>query len=164
MHPRELSPYMEVTAITHRKDMIYLSFISQVTPSESSVIKKVGYDLMFLRYLKKDVGIKSVSRVVMHETLTNLRKVLIIQMKKPSEAEAWRALFSAAAFHQGGKDRDRVDEDINPRHGLRAWAISYRACLKDVEILRGRKDTPFQYFKGSTEEWVQFETGQRQRH
>jgi len=39
--------------------MIYLSFISQVTPSESSVIKKVGYDLMFLRYLKKDVGIKA---------------------------------------------------------------------------------------------------------
>jgi len=51
MHPRELSPFMEATAITHRKDMIYVSFISQLTPSESSVIKKVGYEPMFLRFL-----------------------------------------------------------------------------------------------------------------
>jgi UbiD family decarboxylase len=163
MHPREFSPYMEVTAITHRRDMIYVSFISQVTPSESSVIKKVGYDLMFLHYLKKDVGIKSVVRVMMHEPLTNLRKVIIIQMRRPSEAEAWRALFSAAAFHQGvGKILVAVDEDINPEDMDSVfWAISYR-CVphKDVQILRGKEKghaPPFQYFKGSTEERVQFE-------
>ena len=163
MHPREFSPYMEVTAITHRRDMIYLSFISQVTPSESSVIKKAGYDLLFTNYLKKDVGIKSVVRVMMHEPLTNLRKVLIIQMRKPSEAEAWRALLSAAAFHQGvGKIVVAVDEDINPEDmDSVLWAISYR-CVphKDVQILRGQEKghaPPFQYFKGSTEEWVQFE-------
>jgi UbiD family decarboxylase len=163
MHPRELSPYMEVTAITHRKDMIYLSFISQVTPSESSVIKKVGYDLMFLRYLQKDVGIKSVVNVKMHEPLTNLRKVIVIQMKKPSEAEAWRALFSAAAFHQGvGKILIAVDEDINPDDmDSILWAMSYR-CVphKDMQIIRGKEKghaPPFQYFKGSTDEYVKFE-------
>ena len=163
MHPRELSPYMEITAITHRKDMIYLSFISQVTPSESSVIKKVGYDLMFLRYLQKDVGIKSVIAVKMHEPLTNLRKVIIIQMRKPSEAEAWRALLSAAAFHQGvGKILVAVDEDINPDDmDSILWAISYR-CVphKDMQIIRGKEKghaPPFQYFKGSTEDYVRFE-------
>jgi len=156
MHPREFSPYMEVTAITHRKDMIYLSFISQVTPSESSVIKKVGYDLMFLRYLKKDVGIKSVTRVMMHEPLTNLRKVIIIQMKNPSEAEAWRALLTASGFHQGvGKILVAVDEDINPDDmDSVLWAISYRcvptkmsrssgarrrATLPHFNILRGQQ-------------------------
>jgi UbiD family decarboxylase len=163
MHPREGSPYMEVTAITHRKDMIYVSFISQVTPSESSVIKKVGYDLMFLRYLKKDVNIKSVVRVTMHEPLTNLRKIIIIQMKKPSEAEAWRALFAAVAFHQGvGKILVTVDEDINPDDmDAVLWAISYR-CMphKDVQIIHGQEKghgPPFEYFKGSTEHRVQYE-------
>ena len=163
MHPRELSPYMEVTAITQRKDMIYLSFISQVTPSESSVIKKVGYDLLFLRYLQKDVNIKSVVRVVMHEALTNLRKVLIIQMRKPSEAEVWRALFSAAAFHQGvGKIVIAVDEDINPDDmDSVLWAMSYR-CIphQDVQIVRGKEKghgPPFEYFKGSTEHRVRYE-------
>ena len=118
---------------------------------------------MFLRYLKKDVGIKSVTRVVMHEPLTNLRKVLIIQMKKPSEAEAWRALFSAAAFHQGvGKMVVAVDEDINPDDmDSVLWAMSYR-CVphKDVQIVRGKEKghgPPFQYFKGSTEDMVRFE-------
>src|SRR5207244_5708079 len=41
LHPRPLHPFFEVTAITHRKDAIWVSFISQVTPSESSVIKRV---------------------------------------------------------------------------------------------------------------------------
>ncbi|MBU2499272.1 MAG: UbiD family decarboxylase [Proteobacteria bacterium] len=163
MHPRELSPFMDVTAITHRKDMIYLSFISQVTPSESSVIKKVGYDLMFLRFLKEDVGIKSVIRVMMHEPLTNLRKVIVIQMKKPSEAEAWRALLAATSFHQGvGKILVTVDEDINPDDmDSVLWAISYR-CVphKDIQIVRGQEKghaPPFQYFKGLTEHRVEFE-------
>jgi UbiD family decarboxylase len=163
MHPRELSPFMDVTAITHRKDMIYLSFISQVTPSESSVIKKVGYDLMFLRFLKKDVGIKSVIRVMMHEALTNLRKVIVIQMKKPSEAEAWRALLAATSFHQGvGKILVAVDEDINPDDmDSVLWAISYR-CVphKDIQIVGGQEKghaPPFQYFKGLTEHRVEFE-------
>ncbi|MCK4791287.1 MAG: UbiD family decarboxylase, partial [Desulfobacteraceae bacterium] len=66
MHPRELSPYMEVTAIAHRKDMIYVSFISQLTPSESSVIKKLGYEPMFLRFLRDQAGIKNVLQVKMH--------------------------------------------------------------------------------------------------
>jgi 4-hydroxy-3-polyprenylbenzoate decarboxylase len=114
MHPRELSPFMEVTAITHRRNMVYVSFISQVTPSESSVIKKVGYDPLFLHFLKDQAGIKNVVRVKMHEPMTNLRKVIFIQMREPSEAEAWRALMLAAGFHQGvGKILVAVDEDIN---------------------------------------------------
>ncbi len=44
MHPRQLNPFMDVTAITHRKDAIYTSWLSQLTPSESSVIRKIGYD------------------------------------------------------------------------------------------------------------------------
>ena len=39
---------MQVTAITRKKNAVFVSIISQVTPSESSVIKKVAYEPMFL--------------------------------------------------------------------------------------------------------------------
>ena len=39
---QEYNAFMEVTAITRRRDAILTSIISQVTPSESSVIKRIG--------------------------------------------------------------------------------------------------------------------------
>ncbi len=163
MHPRELSPFMEVTAITHRRNMVYVSFISQVTPSESSVIKKVGYEPLFLHFLRDQAGIKNVVRVKMHEPMTNLRKVIFIQMREPSEAEAWRALMLAAGFHQGvGKVLVAVDEDINiDDMDALLWAISYRCTPhKDIQIIGGQEKghaPPFDYFKGMTEDRVIFQ-------
>ena len=43
---------MQVTAITHRRAPVFASIISQVTPSESSVIKKVAYEPLFLDHLR----------------------------------------------------------------------------------------------------------------
>ena len=43
---------MQVTAITHKRKPVFVSIISQVTPSESSVIKKVAYEPMFLAHLR----------------------------------------------------------------------------------------------------------------
>jgi len=139
MHPRQMNPYMDITAITHRKDMIFISWISQVTPSESSIIKKMAYEAAFLNFLKGECRIKSVTRVSMHEPLTNLRKLIIIQMKDPSESEVWRALRAAASRHQGvGKVVVAVDEDIDPENADALWwAICYRAKPhRDMEILR----------------------------
>ncbi len=58
---------MDVTAITHRKDAIYTSWLSQLTPSESSVIRKIGYDRLMLVHLRDECRITSVLRVEMHE-------------------------------------------------------------------------------------------------
>ncbi|MBW2000666.1 MAG: UbiD family decarboxylase, partial [Deltaproteobacteria bacterium] len=140
MHPRQYNPFMEVTCITHRKDAIFVSWISQVTPSESSVVKKIGYEPMFLNHLKNTCRIKAVSRVVLHEPLTNLRKLIIIQMDKPREAEVWRALFSASTFHQGvGKILVAVDMDIDPEDlDAVMWAMCYRMKPhSDVQIVKG---------------------------
>ncbi|MCC6416772.1 MAG: UbiD family decarboxylase, partial [Gemmataceae bacterium] len=63
VHPRTLAPFIDVTAITFRNGMIFSSMISQVTPSESSVVKKVGYEVLFLNHLKDYLGIKPVKRV-----------------------------------------------------------------------------------------------------
>jgi 4-hydroxy-3-polyprenylbenzoate decarboxylase len=141
VHLRGLNPFMEITAITHRRDMVYVSFISQVTPSESSVIKKVGYDTLFLRFLQEEKKVRSIRRVVMHEPLTNLRKLIILQMEKPSVDETWHALEAALTFHKDvGKLLIAVDADIDPENlDAVMWALSYRMNPQhDVKIVTGR--------------------------
>ena len=76
---QEYNAFMEVTAITRRRHPILTSFISQVTPSESSVLKKVAMEPLFLTHLRQQLAIKGVRRVVMHEPLSNLRKVIFVQ-------------------------------------------------------------------------------------
>src|ERR1700686_1490270 len=70
---------IRVTAITHKRSPVFVSIISQVTPSESRVIKKVAYEPMFLSHLRDQLSIKGIKRVVMHERLTNLRPVIFMQ-------------------------------------------------------------------------------------
>ena len=51
---------MQVTAITRKRTPVFVSIISQVTPSESSVIKKVAYEPLFLAHLRDQLSIKGV--------------------------------------------------------------------------------------------------------
>ncbi len=69
---------MRVTAITHRRQPVIPSYISQVAPSESSVIKRVAYEPLFLAHLRDALGIKGVKRVALHEPLTGLLRVTVI--------------------------------------------------------------------------------------
>ncbi len=131
-----------VTAITRRHNAILATIMSQVTPSESSVIKRVAYEPLFLDHLTRQLGIASVSRVAMHEPLTNLRKVLVVQFSRNApRTEIWRALHGAMTLQAPvGKYLIAVDEDIDPDN-LDAvfWAMCYRANLsEDCEILRHR--------------------------
>ena len=100
---------MQVTAITHKRAPVFASIISQVTPSESSVIKKVAYEPLFLSHLRDGLGIKGVRRVVMHERLTNLRPVIFVQFadgtpRSRSLARAARRRHAAVELRQ---DRHR---------------------------------------------------------
>jgi UbiD family decarboxylase len=142
VHPRGQAPILEVTAITHRESYVWTSFMSQVTPSESSVIKKVGFEPMVERYLRDDLGIDGVERVVMHEPLTNLRKVIFVQFKfGAKQTEVWRALKAVASYKaEIGKIVVAVDEDID-LDNLDAvwWAIAYRQRPhRDIQILEGQ--------------------------
>lgn len=141
VHPRSRSPLFEITCVTHRRDYCWTSFISQVTPSESSVIKKVSLEPTLLGFLRGTLGIPGVRDVVLHEPLTNLRKVIFVQFESPVRTEVWRALKGIAAYRaEIGKIVIAVDADINPRN-LDAvwWAIAYRARPHlDVQVLRGQ--------------------------
>ena len=129
---------MQVTAITHRRNQIFVSIISQVTPSESSVIKKVAYEPLFLTHLRDHLGIKGVRAVIMHEPLTNIRKVIFLQVERGMPGtEVWRALHGAATLQAAcGKIVVAVSEDIdatNPDAVL--WSLAYRCNpIQDVHI------------------------------
>src|SRR5919197_4883951 len=121
---------MDVTCITRRRDAILTSIISQVTPSESSLIKRIGMEPLFLNFLRNTLGIKGIKRVAMHEPLTNIRKViaLICERDMPT-TEIWRALYGAAVLHRAaGKYVIALNDDIDPENGdAILWAMSYRA-------------------------------------
>jgi UbiD family decarboxylase len=127
---QEFNAYMDITCITRRRDAILTSIISQVTPSESSLIKRIGMEPLFLNYLQNTLGIKGVKRVSMHEPLTNMRKVLLLVMERDvPTTEIWRALYGAAVLHRAaGKYVIAVNEDIDPENAdAILWAMSYRA-------------------------------------
>jgi len=139
---QEYNAFMEVTCITRRRDAILTSIISQVTPSESSLIKRVALEPLFLHHLRHALGIHGVKRVSMHEPLTNLRKVIVLIMDRETpRTEVWRALYGAAAWNRAaGKYVIAVNEDIDPDNADAVfWAMSYRANPDlDLEILRHR--------------------------
>ena len=138
----EFNFILNVTAITRQSNPVFTSIISQVTPSESSVIKRVAYEPLFFDHLTGHLGVRGVKRVAMHEPLTNLRKVLVVQFERfASRTEIWRALYGAMSFQAPvGKYLIAVNEDIDPDN-LDAvfWAMSYRANLaEDCELMRHR--------------------------
>src|SRR4051794_40804243 len=129
---------MQVTAITHKRAPVFVSIISEVTPSESSVVKKVAYEPMFLVHLRDRLSIKGVHKVVMHEPLTNLRKVLFVQCAQGMpRTEVWRALHGASTLLADcGKICIAVSEDIDPRNtDAIFWSLAYRCNpIDDVHI------------------------------
>jgi 4-hydroxy-3-polyprenylbenzoate decarboxylase len=133
---------MRVTAITHRRNPVIPSYISQVAPSESSVIKRVAYEPLFLAHLREALGIRGVKRVSLHEPLTGLLRVTEISVEKGiARTEIWRALRGAAFFKGDmGKITIAVNEDIDPDNtDAIFWAMAYRMNpVEDVQTLPHR--------------------------
>jgi 4-hydroxy-3-polyprenylbenzoate decarboxylase len=146
-----------VTAITHKRSPVLLSVISQVTPSESSVIKRVAYEPQFLGFLRDTLGIRGITRVSMHEPLTNLRRVMVLVFKRGvPTTEIWRALQGTTTLQAScGKYVIAVDEDIDPQNAdALLWALSYRANPeRDIRIIgpRERGHGPRSDRRGSTD-------------
>jgi 4-hydroxy-3-polyprenylbenzoate decarboxylase len=133
---------MYVTAITMRRDPVIPSYLSQVAPSESSVIKRVAYEPLFLAHLRDALGIRGVTRVSLHEPLTGLLRVTVVTVARgTTRTEIWRALHGAAFFKGDcGKITIAVDEDIDPDNAdAILWALAYRTNpVEDVQALPHR--------------------------
>ncbi len=137
---QEYNGFMDVTAITRRKDAIITSWVSQVSPSESSVIRRFAYESRNASFLRDTLGIKHVVTVKAHEPLTSLHRVHAIVFKKfTPRTEIWRALFGLSSFRQSeGKWIIAVDEDIDAENAdALFWAMAYRSKPQhDVQILK----------------------------
>ncbi len=136
----EYNGFMDVTAITRRKRAIITSWMSQVAPSESSVIRRFAYEANQTRYLRDALGIQGLIAIKAHEPLTSLQRVIALVFERfTPRTEVWRAMYGIACFRQSeGKWIVAVDEDIDPANADAIfWAMSYRARPQnDVEVLK----------------------------
>ncbi len=133
---------MRVTAITHRRNAIVASYLSQVTPSESSAIKRVSFEPMFLSHLRNTLGIKGVKRVTLHERMTALRRMTIVTVEQgTARSEVWRALYGMSSFKADcGKIGIAVNEDVDPENSdALFWALAFRMNpAEDLQVLKHR--------------------------
>jgi 4-hydroxy-3-polyprenylbenzoate decarboxylase len=138
--PRTLSTVFELKCVTHRKKPIWVSIISQVTPSESSKIKAMGMATLIKRFLVKR-GLDSVREVHLMEPLVNLRPYVCVSLKKRNDREPWDAMQGVLDYgDRVGKLIIAVDEDINPRDPIAVtWAITHRSQPhKDIKVVGDR--------------------------
>jgi 4-hydroxy-3-polyprenylbenzoate decarboxylase len=138
LDPGDLNGVFEVTCITHKKNPVYVSMISQLTPSESSKIKQSAYETLALQHLKQDVGV-AVLRVALYEDLLN-RQVAVIQMKRKDPDDTWRALEALLPSRVIHKVIVCVDPDIDPHDAQSLlWAIANRCQPhRDMKIVPNR--------------------------
>jgi UbiD family decarboxylase len=139
----DFNTIVNVTAITRKKDAVFNSIISQLTPSESSVVKRVAYEPLFMAHLRDHLGIKGIKKVYLHEPLTNLRCVVFLVFERGvPTTEIWRALYGTASRQTIiGKYVIALNEDIDPENADAVfWSLAYRANpALDVEILKHRR-------------------------
>jgi 4-hydroxy-3-polyprenylbenzoate decarboxylase len=124
-----------VKCITHRKEPI-LQMFTEGVPSESGVMRKMGYESTLYKLLKYDCNIPSVLNVTLHES-SGSRKLVVIRMKKTNPAQPWQALQAAVALDPShGKILITVDEDIDSEDADSVnWALSFRMQPhRDVKI------------------------------
>ena len=141
---QEYNGYVDVTAITRRRDAVITSWVSQVTPSESSAIKRPAYEAAQIEHLRDHLGIKGVKHVATHEPLTSLHKLIVVVVERDiPRTEIWRALYGVASLRRAeGKWVIAVNEDIDPDDTNAVfWAMSYRSKPhRDVEILKHKDE------------------------
>ncbi|MGZ9143088.1 MAG: UbiD family decarboxylase, partial [Candidatus Binatia bacterium] len=138
--PRTLSLMFELKCVTHRKNPIWVSIISQVTPSESSKIKAMGMSTLIKRYLIKK-GFDSVHDVHLIEPLVNLRPYVAVSLKKRNDEEPGQVMQAILDYgDRVGKMVVACDEDINIKDPVAVtWAITHRSQPhKDFKIITDR--------------------------
>lgn len=140
MAESHLHPVFNVTCITHRKNPVFLTIISQMPPSESSKIRQIAYEGNLLKFLKHDCNIPGMMDVAFHEA-SGSWQFCVIQLKKSHNSQAWQALNTAAGYASNvGKIFIVVDEDIDPRDLESViWALSFRVqAHRDTRITMGK--------------------------
>jgi UbiD family decarboxylase len=136
---QEYNGYLDVTAITRRKDAVITSWMSQLTPSESTAIRVPAIEAAFFAHLSGSLGIKGLRKVMVHSIFTGMQRVMTLQFERDTpQTEVWRALYASASFRRDeGKWIVAVDTDIDGYSGdAILWAVAFRCKPhRDMVIL-----------------------------
>ncbi|OGP27496.1 MAG: hypothetical protein A2038_01415 [Deltaproteobacteria bacterium GWA2_57_13] len=107
--PPSSKPVIEVTAITHRKNPIYLAGLTGMPTTENHVLKQIPLEATFLNALRKQFcGVQSVH----FPYCGGAGYLLVVSMKKTREYEP-RNVIATALGMAGPKYVIVVDEDID---------------------------------------------------
>ncbi|MBI2879949.1 MAG: UbiD family decarboxylase [Candidatus Tectomicrobia bacterium] len=126
MGPVARKPRVHVRAVTHRKDPLYYGYISQMPPSESTVIQSLSNAGLILKMLRHDLGHNTVQDAHIDLTYGGLLAHGIISMKPlyPGHAKRVGRLVAEATLL---KRITVVDEDIDIRDPMHLdWAMNAR--------------------------------------
>jgi UbiD family decarboxylase len=136
--PADYKFVFEASAITHRRTPIVQVFISEMPPSESTVIRKFGRE----NPLRHELAAKVPSfRDVNILEEGGCEEMVVIALHKPRVGETSQAMRTAVAFNRKCfKWIIAVDDDINIRDLFSImWAINFRVQPhRDIEIQRGK--------------------------
>ncbi|MFQ5914187.1 MAG: UbiD family decarboxylase [Nitrospinota bacterium] len=137
MGPVAQKPLVHVKAITHRKDAIYYGYISQLPPSESTVIQSLSNAGLIIKMLRHDLGHNTVKDAYIDLTYGGLLAHGIISMKPlyPGHAKRVGRLAADATLL---KRITVVDEDIDIRDPMHMdWAMNSRFnAARDTIIVK----------------------------
>jgi UbiD family decarboxylase len=142
MDLQQLNPFMEITCITHRKNPILVTMLSQFPPSESSKILSVGGEANVFSRLRS-LGFKCVRDVAYNEAGGG-QGLYCIQVSNPQKGEVDTLLDACGSFSRVfGKIVIVVNDDIDPRD-LESiiWAMNFRMQPhRDIKIRTVRPAT-----------------------
>ncbi len=126
MGPVASKPVATITAITCRRDPIYYGYVSQMPPSESTIIQSLGNAGLMLKQLRHDLGHASVRDVHIDLTYGGVLAHGIVAMKPlyPGHAKQVGRLVADLSFL---KRVTVVDEDVDIRDAMHMdWALNAR--------------------------------------
>ncbi|MBI4524780.1 MAG: UbiD family decarboxylase [Deltaproteobacteria bacterium] len=125
MASEDLGFFVNVSCITMRKNPIYVSFLSQFPPSESSKIRGVAMEGVIRQRLLA-AGLDNVLDVACHES-SGSWGYLVVKIKKRSEEDFDKIIGALRLGADVGKVLVVVDEDIDARDADSVnWALSFR--------------------------------------
>ena len=134
-----MRPLFEVTCVTYRNNPTYVHIMSQFPPSESSKVRQVSLENIYLKFLTKDCGLPGVLDIAWHEMSQG--QWCVIRIRKTNNALPWQLLNCAAGYDaKFGKFFIVVDEDIDANDlDSVLWALSWRVQPgRDTQVIHGR--------------------------
>jgi 4-hydroxy-3-polyprenylbenzoate decarboxylase len=127
--------FVDVSCITMRRNPIYVAFLSQFPPSESSKIRGVASEGVVRKRLQA-AGLDNVLDVALHESGGSWA-YLVIKINKRSEEDFDKIINALRLGADVGKVLVVVDEDVDARDPDSVnWAMSFRIQPhRDVKVV-----------------------------